>query len=144
MDAKAAELLLTTVYRATSEADVVSLAGLIADDFQFNLEDTSVEATAYEGARGFLQAVSEWRAAWSAYRAVPLRLRVFGDRIVVVVELQGEGARSGLAFAEERTDVWLLRGTLLARLDRFKATDDALAHAGAMVVGHEWQQAAVH
>lgn len=139
MDSASAERLLLRVYRATSEADVATLAELITDDFEFNLESASVEATAYVGAAGFLQAVSEWRAAWRAYRAVPLRLQALGDRIVVVVQLHGEGARSGLAFTEERTDVWELRDGVLGRLDRFKSTDEALAHAGARVVAQNWR-----
>jgi ketosteroid isomerase-like protein len=142
MDAAAAEKLVGAVYLATSEADTTTLAGLIAQDFEFRLEDTSVEATAYVGAEGFLQAVREWRAAWRSYRATPVRLRAFEDRIVVVVDLHGEGARSGLSFTEQRTDVWQLRDSRLARLDRFKSTDDALAHVGAIAVAPDWQMTA--
>src|ERR1700738_4842695 len=74
-----AKELLTQVYRATGEADLETLARLITDDFEFTLEASSVEATAYVGAAGFLQAVGEWRAAWRAYRATPRRFRALAD-----------------------------------------------------------------
>jgi ketosteroid isomerase-like protein len=134
------EELLARLYDATAEADVDALRALIADDFEFALESTSPEATAYVGADGFVQAVCEWRAAWDSYRAVPVRFREVGDLIVAVVEINGRGRMSGLAFSEQRTDVWQRCNGRVRRLDRFKATEDALAHVGVVTAAAGWQE----
>ena len=82
------------------------------------------------GREGAAQLVAMLREAWAEWRFEPERLIDVGDRVVVLVRVEGEGGASGVPLELKTAHVWTVRNGHLSSAHLYRDRAKALEAVG--------------
>jgi ketosteroid isomerase-like protein len=124
--------LVRKVYAAWNEGGVDAMSGywVEGDDWEFN-NDPSAPERHFHGRVAVLRTLSDWRAALG-----PMKVRIeeaidVGDGLIVlIVQVHGEGAESGVVLDSPMAHLLHVDGGLLRRMDVYFHREEGLRAAG--------------
>jgi ketosteroid isomerase-like protein len=119
------------------EDEVASQAALSAFPDVF-MEDFAVQFIAASGMReperrgvdGLITAWRDWLAPWASYRIEVEQFIDAGDRVVVLVCIQGRTVRGGVTVEHSPAAIWSIREGKVAGLRFYLEREDALEAVG--------------
>lgn len=89
-----------------------------------------LDARAYTGREGLVEALLDWPAEWDDFRVEPSRIFALdGERVVTVARHRGRARQGGMEIDGEVVWLFRLRDGRLVAWDMFLSLDDALAAA---------------
>jgi ketosteroid isomerase-like protein len=118
-------------YAAMARRDLDAILPLLAPDVELHDRPEAPDARSYQGHEGAVTALDLSLDAFADFTLVPERFYDGGDRIVVVLKMEGTGRVSGAPVEDRIAHFWTLRDDGLATALRvFSDPADALEAAG--------------
>jgi hypothetical protein len=107
-------------------------AELFADDFEVHFVSNLAELgrSSYHGLEGFLAGWRDWLEAWASYWIWADEFIDAGDRVVVLIRVEGKTARDAVTVTHEPAAVWTLADGRVIGIDLYLNRDDAFRGAG--------------
>jgi len=121
---------IRTVYAHWSEGNFTAGAKLFEAASVFILSPDFPDSGVYVGADAVADYMRGFLEPWENLTITALELSEFGDTVVVEVQQQGKGRRSGAATGFRYFQLWTFRGGKLMRLENLMTRDEAMAAVG--------------
>jgi ketosteroid isomerase-like protein len=91
----------------------------MADDVVWDFSRRQVEPEIYRGHEGVRRPARQLLEAWSELRQAPSEYLAAGERVLVLLAIEGRGRASGVPVHERIAHVWTLRDGRVAALAYF-------------------------
>jgi uncharacterized protein len=112
---------------STGEPDI----GLLHPSVEIEMDPlTPGQRTMFHGSRCLYELIASWDESFEGFNVRPEGFLDAGNQVVVMVEVSGHGATSGVELHEHWAHLWTLRDGKAVRLRLYRNPPEALKAAG--------------
>jgi ketosteroid isomerase-like protein len=119
--------LVRTIIAAVPDWERVR--SLLCEDVELD-QRRMPDGALYRGRDEFRQFFEHWFGTWDDLRLEPERFIEDGDRVLVLLRVEGRGKGSGVPVVIEAADLWTIRDGKIASLVGYTDRSEALAEVG--------------
>jgi uncharacterized protein len=120
---------MRAAYRALADVDLEAAMPLIHPDVEVRDRPEAPDPQTYRGHDGVRKALLATFDTFEMVVFEPERFVEFGDHVVVVIRMRGQGKGSGVPVEDRIAHLWTLRDGMAWRLQVYSDPDEAIAAA---------------
>jgi ketosteroid isomerase-like protein len=93
-----------------------SRTDLLHPDFQLEFAEDFLDDGVFEGIEAAGRGWEQWTSQWASWRTTPGRFIDLGDRLLVLIRVNGIAKASGMELSQASANLWEFRDGLPSRL----------------------------
>ena len=121
--------LLREIY-ADYERGVWGRGDLFQPDFELVFAGDFLDHGTFRGLEEAWRGWSEWLGQWEDWRAAAVSYHDVGERIAVVIQVDGAAKSTGIPLSQESGNLWEFRDGLASRIVLYAKAADMLRDVG--------------